>query len=1134
MNRFTRILGLLMLIVLGITFSVAQTSRGTVTGTVTDPSGAVVPKANVTLTDQATKVVRTAETNSAGIYRFDAVNLGTYEVTVDAAGFTKASVLKVEVSAAKISAVDVKLKIGSGADTVTVEAEAVQLQTEEQTRIENISSRKIVDLPVAGQNAYNFILTVPGVVTTDQGGSTNSGIGSVNGARPRSNSFLIDGVENNDISVNGPAFVPTNQDAIQEVAIQTSNFSAEFGRAGGAVVNQVTKSGTNTLHGTAAWLYRTQNFNAASRQERAKNKKSVFLDHTPAFTLGGPVVIPKLYDGHNKTFFFVGGQWDRLNQGSALSSNIRVPTANGAATLQSLAAAGCTQAQAYLNFLNGTVAPTATNTLDISIPTATFGTTGSCNGTARTGMGVELGIVARAVPSIQTDDNHTVRIDHAISDKQQVSARWLYDHFNAPNGGTIAASQFGDADQVGRTMGMALTHTYTISPTMTNELRFNFGRINFQFPLTTPNDPLTLLPTVGFAVTANSPSTFGASATFPQGRVANNWQYQDVVTLVRGKHTFRMGADFLRQIAKQVAPANIRGSITYQPSTGISSFANFLDGFSGNNSSAGPVTLNYGTPAYRPNLFRQAYFFQDSWKAKENLTLNVGLRYENFGQPANFFKYPVVETVANQFDNTEKVKQDNNNFGPTVGFAYTPRIWNGVFGTDKTVIRGGFQVSYDTFFNNLLSNMAGGNPNLVSNVPIAITVNSSNPRGRSNVNGLFTALTPAPLNPLTTASSQFSRDIANPYTMRFSLGVQRELPWHMLMDVSYVGAETRKQFRTAQLNPLLPNEGGANPNTQPKAATSTNSGRLDPTIGGRTPRISNASSDYNGLQVEVRRGFSNTAIGGIQFTSNYTWSKSMDIVSEVFATNPNPATQGSSQRVILTYPKLDWGPSDFDVRHVWQSTVVWDIRGPKGRNLLGQTLGGWTLTWIIPVQSGSPFDVLNGFDRDLDGGTADRPDIGNIHAPITSRANAVAASTCSTGYQNIDTRACVTPADVHFISWGATTFGGGMGTRMDPNDILLTLRRNAVRTPDSWLVHMNVIKKFSLTERFNLEYRAEIFNILNHENFNYTPGSITVGASQTAVDSGKAGTFLDYSTGRPAGDRSTNSRTMRMALKLIF
>jgi hypothetical protein len=1123
MNRFTRIIALLMLIVLGITISFAQTSRGTVTGTVTDPSGAVIDKAKVTLTETATNVVRTTETNASGIYRFEAVNLGTYSIKIDAAGFVSSSLSNVVVSANRTSAFDVRLKVGSASESVSVEADAEILQTTEQARLETISARKIADLPVIGQNSLNLLLTAPGVATTDLGGSTNSGIGSVNGARPRSNSFLIDGVENNDISVNGPAFVPTNQDAIQEVSIQTSNFSAEFGRAGGAVVNQVTKSGTNSYHGTAAWVYRSDVFNAASRAERIKDKKGAFLEHIPAFTFGGPVVIPKLYDGHNKTFFFVGAQWDRLNAGSSLSPTLRVPTAAGVATLQALATAGCTQAQTYLTFLDGLVAPNnaaAQNTnLSLAIPAASFAAQGSCNGTNRTGMNLETGLVTRPVPSLFTDNNHVVRVDHQINSKQQMSVRWLYDKQIQNNGGAVAISKFGDADFAGRTMTGAFTHTYLMSPTATNEFRFNYGRIAFNFPLSSDSDLTKTLPGISFA-TSGGLSGIGASSSFPQGRTANNWQYQDVLSLVRGAHQFRMGADFLRQLARQTAPANIRGAITYAVSSGVNGFTNFLDNFSGiaNN----PITINYGTPTYRPNLFRQAYFFQDSWKVKENLTLNLGMRYENFGQPANIFKFPAVTTTAADFATPNFVKQDNNNFAPTLGFAYSPRFWQSLLGEDKTVIRGGFQVTYDTYFNNLLSNMAAGNPNLVSNIAVpGVTNGGATPRGYANVTAKFAGLTPAPLNPLSNAASQFSKNIVNPYTMHFSLGVQRELPWKMITDVSYVGSLTRKQFRTAQLNPLLPN------------ATNDNSGnRMDTTIGSRTPRISNASANYESLQIEVKRGFSNTPLGGFQFASNYTWSKSLDIVSEVFATNSNPGTQGSSQRLILTQPKIDYGPSDFDVRHVWQSTILWDIRGPKGRGLLGQTLGGWSLSWVIPIQSGSPFDVLDGFDRDWDGGTADRPDIGNMNAPITSRAIAVLPSVCSTGFRNVDSAACVTPNDVHFISYGATNFGGTIGTRNDPN--ANTLRRNALRTPDSWLVHMNILKKFSLTEKYNLEYRAEIFNILNHENFNYTPGTITVGATTTAVANGAAGTFLDYLAGRPAADRSTNSRTMRMALKFIF
>ncbi len=1122
-NLIRKLSGLAAVVLLCASMAAAQTSRGSVTGTVKDPSGATINKAKVILQNVATGVTRDTLTNADGIYRFDAVDIGTYKVSLEADGFNKEAVENVAISANLTDKVDFQAKIGTTAE-VTVEGTAEELQTTEQVRGESIEARALANLPIQGQNSLNLMLTAPGVITTDQGGSTNSGMGAVNGARPRSNSFLIDGVENNDISVNGPAFIPTNNDAIQEVSVQTSNFSAEFGRAGGAVVNQITKSGTNGFHGTAAWLYRTENFNAESRQERLGGKQSVFLEHIPAFTVGGPVVIPHLYDGRNRTFFFAGGQWDRLNSGSALSTPFRVPTANGIAVLQSLANAGCARAGQYLTFLDGLTAPAGSNiaNVNLSLPAATFATTGSCNGTDRAGLLLETGIVSRAVPSLFTDNNHVVKIDHKISDKHQISGRWLYDENGQNNGGSIAISQFGDADFTGFTDSIALTDTYTFTPSVTNEFRFNYGRLNFNFPLHSQSALTQLAPTVTYAGSSGL-SGFGSSSTFPQGRTANNWQYQDVVTWVKGTHQLRIGADFLRQLARQTAPANVRGNIAYATTPSVTGFSNFLDDFSG--TTATPVGINYGTPTYRPNLFRQAYFVQDAWRIRTDLTINLGLRYENFGQPANIFVFPAVTTTAAAFATPNQIKTDNNNFGPSVGFAWNPSsdtagIMSWLMGDRKSVIRGGFQVSYDTYFNNLLSNMAAGNPNLVANVNPTVTIDAAHPRGLANISGIFSSLTPAPLNPLTNAASQFSQDIVNPYTMRFSLGIQRELPGKLIVDTSYVGAQTRKQFRTVQLNPLLPN------------ATNTGTGlRLDPTIGARTPRVSNAGANYNGLQVEVKRGYSNSFLGNFAFDSSYTWSKSLDEVSEVFATNPNPGTQGSSQRLILTNPRLDYGPSDFDVRHAFVSTILWDIRGPK-KGVTGAVLGGWSLSYVIPIQSGSPFDVTDGFDRDFDGGTADRPDIGNPSAPINTRGIAVLPTTCATGVLNIDTNGCVSPNQVHFISYGAVNLGGALGLRFDPN--AATLSRNAMRTPGSVLVNMNIIKTFTLTERMKLEYRAEIFNLANHENFNYTPQGTTVGASLAAVQSGSVPNFLDYSAGRPAGDLSTNSRTMRMQVKFIF
>jgi len=294
--------------------SYAQSSRGTITGTVQDESGAVLADADVTLLSPSTKVSTTIKTNKAGIYRFDAVLVGDYLVSAVASGFSR----KEESATVNVGALvgrDFTLAVGSASNTIEVTSDkSSQLQTEDAVRSSTISAVALAELPIGGQNSLNLIMTVPGVVRSNQNGSLDSGIGAVNGARARSNNFLIDGLQNNDISVTGPQFTITNNDELQEVNFQTSNFTAEYGRAGGAVVSQITKSGTNAIHGTVAEIYRSQVLNASNNLERINFRngnttvlKNKFHENIPAFTIGGPVYIPHLYDGHDKTFFFGAG-----------------------------------------------------------------------------------------------------------------------------------------------------------------------------------------------------------------------------------------------------------------------------------------------------------------------------------------------------------------------------------------------------------------------------------------------------------------------------------------------------------------------------------------------------------------------------------------------------------------------------------------------------------------------------------------------------------------------------------------------------------------------------------------------------------------------------------------------------------
>src|SRR3954469_4175043 len=1103
----------------------AQTSRGTVAGIITDPSGAVVKSAQVSLKSSATGIVRETTTNSEGVYRFDAVDLGIYELTANYQGFAAYRVDNVQVPANKTLTVDIAMRLASTSnEIVNVEGSlaGIELQRTEERRADTIPQIEIKQLPIIAQNSLNLILTVPGAVQTNLGGSLDSGIGAINGARARSNNFLVDGMDNNDSSVAGPVAKLTNNDAIQEVSVQTSNFSAEYGRAGGAVVNQITKSGSNSLHGTAAWVYRSEVFDATTLPARSANGpgaslhdiKPPYKENLPAFTFGGPIVIPHFYDGRNRSFFFAAGQWDRFSAGAGIATFSNVPTASGVAALQALAPS-CPNVALYLKSLGGLTSTSAAGQfIDISVPAAVFSTIGSCNGSARTGQTVAFGPVQRAFPSVQLTNNHQIRIDHSPSDRQFMSFRWYWIDFNGGVDPTTAGiSALFDASQAERQLNGAFTDTYVISPHMTNEFRFAYGRATLDVPV------LSDLGSSLQRFTVSGISSFGTSTTFPQGRVSNNYQYQDTGALVRGKHSVRTGVEILRQLAKQLAPSNNRGTLIYNASgsgaTRVTAFSNFIDDFSGNQ---GNITKQFGSPVYRPNLFRWSLFVQDSWALAPTFTLNAGLRYENFGQPANIFTFPAFSgnDPAN-FAVPSKVRSPNKNFGPSLGFAWNPQsgplAWLG--GGGKTVVRGGYQLTYDTFFNNLLSNMAAGAPNNPSNIPIIGSATTSAPRGLASLFGTqLGTVAVAPISPLAGSANQFDPNITNPRYSHFSLGVQREIAGGSVVDVSYVGGLGRHLFNNLAPNPFVPN-----------ASQTATGARLNPAFGPRSIRASEATSNYHALQLEVRNHLVQTMMGGFQFRSAYTWSRNMDETSEVFVTN----NQNTSNPSVNPYRfpgglEADYAPSDNDRRHVWITSALWQVRGPK-QGILGQAFGGWTLATIIPVSSGQPYTVINGLDRDLDGSLAgDRPDVGNWNAPFNSRAQI--SSTCGTGLINPDLGAngtCVTANDVRWVQVAPFSPANAR-----------TARRNALYTPGSITMHLNVLKNFKLSERFGLEYRAEIFNVLNHENFNFAP-FLSGGVSTVIVNDAAPGNFLNFSNGNSAEDLTTTSgRNMRMGLKLSF
>jgi outer membrane receptor protein involved in Fe transport len=1112
-------LGVLLLALMCAT-AFAQTSRGTLTGTVTDTSNAVVGNATVKITEGATGITRLTTTNAAGIYRFDAVDLGTYTVSVQAPGFAGAAKSGLVIQSAHVSNIDFALKVGAAQETVTVEATGfeVALQTSEQVRGENFSSRTIASLPLPGADSLTLAQLAPGVSLGSGNSINQNGTLSfaVNGQRPRGNNFMIDGVENNDISVTGPAFTITNADAIQEFTVQTANFSAEYGRAGGAVFNQVIKSGTNALHGTAAYVYTGSAFKSLNHLDRVGGLTDPprTVENIPDFTIGGPVVIPHIYNGHNKTFFFAAAQWDRFFGNS--TRTLRVPTEAGVAYLKALPAS-CPNAALYLQALGSLRGTPGKNPVDIPLAVPS----GACNGSRNALTDVlSTSQVVRVVPQSALDNNHQVRIDHNASAKQTLSFRWLYDSSSTTPNGLNNLPGF-DSTFSGITMTGAFTDTYTINARMTNEFRFNYGRIGFDFQRQATDDFHLNLPNYGGL--GDGMSGFGVATNIPQFRFANNWQYQDTFTLVQGKHTFRFGGDFLRQLARQHPPFNERGSFAYAASgsgaSQVRAFANFLDDFGGG---TGALNRQFGTSIYHPNLFRQSYFFQDAWKVTSNLTLNLGVRYENFGAPENDFTvagFTNYDTV--NFAAPHKVARDNNNFGPSVGFAWNPKgdSWfNRIMGGEKMVWRGGFQTSYDAAFNNLLSNIAGSSPNtLGGNIG-----SSTTGRGVGNFSGLFATIVPLPADKTSAQNNVFLGDFPNPYTNRWSLGFERELPYGLIIDSSYVGSVSHKLYQTLDMNPVIDVSLGTRLHSeiqnplpanfatltlaQQTAAVALRTGQ-----GIRTVRAASANSNYEALQFNLRRGMKATPLGDLQLQGSYTYAHYLDNISDVFAFDSTQTSLPSGPPILGFSRSLDYGNSDFDRRHVGAIGFVFSPRAPK-TGILGRVLGGWSLSGVSHWQTGFPFTVANatsGFDRNGDGQVGpDRPDIGNINAPLNTRA--VIKTSCPTGYGNPDVTGtpCIDPNTVHFIQ--------GAGS---PN--ARTVGRNTLRAPGIDNLALAIAKRFRFTERTGLEYRVEMFNALNTLSLGNFVAARTVNGSA-------AGSFLDVN------QTDSTGRSMRMRLKFEF
>ncbi len=1106
---------LIALIVLGLNLGVqAQTSRGTVSGVISDSQGAVIAGATVTLTNDETGVARTTVTNSEGFYRFEAVDLGSHSVKFEAASFGPLTKTRIIVNANQVSTVNAQLEPGFNEIVVDVVDEAgAALQTETAVRGGNISTSQITELPIATRNPVAFALTLPGVSSNRFG----FGVGtfSINGARGRSNNFLIDGMENNDISVAGQGFQITNPEAVKEVSVQTGNFDAEFGRSGGGVINTITRGGTNEFHGSLTYLLDSTRDDALTSSESRRpalsrdpsvNPNRDGRGHPPpgteqwfAGTIGGPIL-------RNRTFFF--GAYQEQRQNSTGTIDLVVPTTAGHSLLSQLFPAGSNANLDTYRLATGGAVGQA-DPFNVAIGERS-GCAAPCN--------VQFGTFTRTFGQKNILRQWMARIDHKLGDSDQLSGRFLFDDQNFPQG-TEARFEGFDSPFIARLYNFLLTETHIFSPRFTNEARIGYNRIAYDFPLSSSSLAQTL-PTINITLPI---SRLGHASNLPQGRTANNYVIQDTMTYVTGNHTFRFGFDLLEQRSKQFAPFRGRGELSFASSNvgGISfhGFANFLDNFGG---SGGSALRDFGSPAYYPSLFRQAYFFQDRWRATPELTLTLGLRYEHFGNPINSLQTAAFTglfnvdpvTLDGPYSQPNRVDSDNNNFAPVIGVAYSPSFSSGllgwVFGVNRSVVRAGYQIGYDSFFNNIASNAASSSPNIVATTTSSVA-NAANPRGLANLTASFPTV-PRPLSPFD-AQVLVVQDLKNPYMQRWSLGMQRELPLDLIVDFSYVGSKGTHLYINEDMNPLVP----LALRVTPPGYVGPTSGRFDNLQGSRLIRTNGGSSIYHAGQLDVRRRFGR----GFLLTGAYTWSKLIDNASEVFGVAGNNLPQQAAQPPILGFSeRLERSVSLFDRRHRASFTYLYQIpffRSQEG--FVGRVLGGWEVSGVTTFESGAPLTITNGVDADSIGGNLDRPD----YNPFGQRGvRAVPNAGSPTGYVNPDANnAPIDPSTAEFI--GLAAGSGRTGN----------LGRNTHLTPGTNNWNVNIMKKVKISENKRLEFRTEFFNIFNHPQYtqpSVSPFSPLGGTIPANVTSSVAGRFLNPNTPQSDG----GGRVIRYQLKFTF
>jgi len=1094
----------------------AQVISGDLVGTVYDKTGAVVPHATVEAVNTDTGVKDSAEASEAGEYRFNNLPAGTYKVTANASSFAATTINNFKVELNKTSTLPITLEIKGATTQVEVSGVAVALDTTTATVSNTFDERFASDLPAAsvGNGVLNLSLLASGVASS---GGVGAGAGpTVGGQRPRNNNFTIEGVDNNSKSVTGP-LVGIPNDAVAEFSVLQNQYSPEFGHSSGGQFNTIVKSGTNDFHGAAYIYSQNRNFNAIdpSLKNQGFTSNPRFDSNRIGGDVGGPIK-------RNKLFFFGALQYNPVGQASVSASALCSPTSAGYTQLAGISGVSATN----LGILQKYSAAAATATGCTSVPDTDpsgkastdqifiqdpSGTILDKTGTHWTG--VPVGVNPVQAPNFTNNWAAIGSMDYNISTSDQIRGRYIYNRAVGLDFTPSLPAFFLPAPTKNHLVTINEYHTFR--PNLSNEFRIGYNRFtnvtdtgNFQFP------GLDSFPNLVFF---DVNLQVGPDPNGPQFTIQNLYQASDAITWTKGRHTLKVGVEGRKYISPQSFTQRSRGDYDYVT----------LDLYLRDQTPDFLAERSLGNPVYYGDQSAVYWFANDEWRIRQNLTLNLGVRYEYTTIPVGERLQALNQdaSVPGLIDFSEP-RAPKKNWGPRVGIAYSPGR------SGRTSIRAGAGISYDVLYDNIG----------ILSLPPQLSGTIDCPGAGCPPNGSFLADGGIPPTTgglvtfpdlLTQRESTANHVVVNqisPSSYQWTLSVQHTFWNDYTVEVRYLGTRgvhlntqerINRQTKTSQTEflptyttapdqatldslPLTLNDIKANSNFVPSFA---NAGFDAQSLVQFTP---NGDSIYHGLATQVTKRMSN----GLQFVASYTWSHTIDdSTADFFTTVLTPRRTQDFQNL-----GADRSNSALDRRHRFTLAMLYDVPFFKHSNWVARNvIGNWELAPVYTYQTGEWATVESNTDVNLNGDAAGDRAILNPNATTKGTGTGVTALTNTAGdvvaYKANDPSA-------QYIRAGSGA--------------LATVGRNTLLTKPINNLDLTAVKRISITERFKVEFNANAFNLFNHAQF--VPGSLNDVASIGYTGSGVS----NYLTpGNAAFNQASqtfagNARTLQLGLKFLF